>query len=132
MTDLGILAEVNYRVWSSIEGFVFKARIRFEDTVEFVSSTIFRGSLTVNTDTAGSVTIPAGATKVKINFNSPFEQMPVVNLTPVQKYNIVYVLEEVTNESFSISISSAQPLDTVFNWIALRVEGEPLIVEVLE
>lgn len=132
LTGISIFEAVNYSVWKATEGVIFAARVRFEDTVEFASKVTFHGPVTVNTDTAGSITIPVGKTKVRAIFNTPFEKTPVVNLTLVQNSAIQYSLQDVDGDGFTVVIPDAQDQDVVFNWTAVMVEGEPIKVMVLE
>ncbi len=135
--DLGILAQVNYRVWSFSEGLVFKARARFEDSVEFLANVIFRGKVTfedqvaVGSDTAGRLTIPQGETKVKVTFGKEYETAPIVNLTLVGQAEVDYALEEVTVGGFTVSISLAQDADITFNWLAVEGDGKETKVDVV-
>ncbi len=132
LADLAFFEAVNYKVWKATEGMVFAARVRFEDVVEFASDVIFRGSITVNTDTAGTITIPAGEIRVKATFNIPFDESPTVNLTPAQRIESDYFLEDVNEEGFTVSIAETQAGDISFNWTALIIEGEPINVEIIQ
>jgi len=127
-SGLSEVDKANYKLWRVVDRVVFTAKVQFGDTVEFLASAIFRGPVTFNADTVGSLTIPAGATKIKVTFSQPFESVPIVNLTPTSMTYDAYSLENVTEEGFEVSIV----LDLTFNWTAFLTEGEGAKVEVVD
>ena len=127
--ELSETEKASYRIWRIVDRIVFSAKVRFENVVEFASSVVFQGKITVNTDTAGTITIPAGSTKAIATFNTPFEKAPIISLTPTQSTFESYFLEEVTEEGFAVSTPLVLEYDLVFNWTAVVVEGEPIKVE---
>jgi hypothetical protein len=116
---------------------VFQAKTIFQAPVEFISSIIFRdnttfekdvqvkgdttitGTLTVNQNQAGGVTIPAGTKGVRVLFNQVFPSNPVVTVTPQVFFNGQYKVTAVQTDSFELQLSEVQAQDVVFNWQAL-------------
>ncbi len=122
----------NYKLWKIGEDIVLTGKIAFTNSVRFLSDVTFKGNLSVNSSTTGSVTIPSQATKVRVTFQIPFDTKPIVNVTLQRSLDTSYVVEDITKTGFVISIDKAQEKSITFNWIALISEGEESNVEVLE
>lgn len=117
-----------------IKQVVFKAKVVFESTTEFASNVIFKDSITVSANTAGTVEIPAGATKVKVTFAKEMPAVPQVYLTFMNTVdsNPRYKLEEVSKTSFIISLAEAQADNLSIQWLVLLKEEGQLTTEILE
>lgn len=82
-----------------------------------------QGNLTVagkiigNSDTRGTITIPAGATSHAYTFSSAYASAPFVVATPVGDPGVRYWLSDITTSGFTVNLESARPSDTVFNFI---------------
>ncbi len=122
----------NYKLWKIGENIVLTGKIAFTNSVRFLSDVTFKGNLSVNSSTTGSVTIPSQATKVRVTFQIPFDTKPIVNVTLQRSLDTSYAVEDITKTGFVISIDKAQEKSITFNWIALISEGEESNVEVLE
>lgn len=121
---------LNYRLWKFTENIVFTGEVAFANTARFLSNVAFKGSITLNHDTVGSVNIPAGALKVRVLFNKEFDQAPIINLTQTQSIND-YLIDDVTKQGFTITLERAEPKDIIFNWTAFIGEGAHPKVEIL-
>lgn len=111
---------------------VFTAQAVFQDRAEFLASVFFKGEISVDENTAGTVEIPAGTTKLEVKFSRAFSQLPSVSLTP-QKSGVEYALESVSTEGFIITLTTAQPTTTKFTWLALiSVPNSGVTTKVLE
>lgn len=117
-TDEGLVDQVR----EMLTGVVFRAQAVFEDTVSFMGDTFFKGSITVNASTAGTVEIPAGTKKFRINFAQPFRQIPIVYLTSLSS-DFNYQITEVDKEGFSIFVLGELVEPVSINWLALVGEN---------
>ncbi len=106
--------------------------LQFTGGVEFLAGVVFHAPVTFSSDQVGALTIPAGATKVKVTFSVPFASPPVVSLTPTQAVQGLYSLEEVTEEGFVVSLLIASDIDLEFSWTAFLTVGDAAQVETLE
>ncbi len=121
--DLGILAQVNYRVWSFSEGLVFKARARFEDSVEFLADVTFGGRVTFeDKDMAGFAKIKPGDKAVRVEFKREYASEPVVTVNP-KGYSLAFVLKDVSTKGFTIELGNLSDQEIIFNWIALPINN---------
>ncbi len=119
--------------WTFLKEVVFNTRAVFKSGVEFLADVTIRGSIRVNKDTAGSVVIPAGTTKVRVTFAKAYADAPTVYLSSRGTINGGYHLESVEVGSFIIRLTQAQAQDIEINWLAvLTTSGEAALVEVLE
>jgi hypothetical protein len=97
------------------------------DLVNFMATNgTFSGNLNVNgkiymgNENVGEAKILAGDTEVTIAFDTDFETMPIIQVTP-QSDNFLtlpvkYVVSEKALDKFKIKIDVAQLEDLVFNW----------------
>ena len=127
--ELGVVGYWNYQIWEFIEEVIFTKSVKFLADVVFSGPVRFEEQIEVGSDTAGQAVIPAGEGSVRVNFDKAYKNPPIVNLTPVGKLELGYSLEEVSKESFVISMETAQDKDTVFNWLAVETNGEAGIEE---
>lgn len=121
------------KVVSIVSELVVTAQATFQQTTTFLSGVVFKGPLTVNNDTAGTVEIPAGATKIKVSFEQAFSSKPVVYLSPSQQIVAGYSLQAVTAQGFEVVLAEPQSEAKQLNWIAVMNQaGQGTKVEVLE
>ncbi|MDE1946105.1 MAG: DUF5011 domain-containing protein, partial [Patescibacteria group bacterium] len=109
------------------------------DSINFMSDTVFFGRPYFNSDTAGFAVIGKGQTSVDVTFASPYLADPIVsaNISLDQTGNpaydsaavgdiflndIRYVITKKTANGFTIVINKAAPDDITFSWIALAVK----------
>ncbi len=114
----------NDQVWSFLSAVVFQMQVTFQKESTFLASVVFKGPLTVNANTAGKVTLPAGATKLRVTFTQAFSTQPIVYLSPVQTVAGGYSLEEVTANDFVIVLNQPQMKDVQINWLAVMQGGD--------
>jgi hypothetical protein len=106
-----------YKLATFIDKTVFKNNVSFE------APAVFGDKIIVSNNTAGSVKIPIGATKVIVQFSKPYTTPPIINATPIGIIAPKYGVTNITKDGFEIDIDPAQPTDTQFNWFA--VEAQP-------
>jgi hypothetical protein len=97
----------------------FNKNVVFNGDANFNGTTTFNGNVNFRSNTAGTVTIPAGDKTVTVTFSHPHDQIPVVNITPGQFVGGSYRVRDVAKDKFVIELSQAQSSDMQFNWSAL-------------
>ncbi len=89
-----------------------------------VGSAVFEGNVTVmghvmlNRDSVGQALILTGENRVQVAFEVPYDQLPIVTVTPYGAKRMDYGVENVSLTGFDIVIDPVQYTDTVFNWHA--------------
>lgn len=104
-------------VWKFLTDVIFKSHATFEKSAEFLANTVFRGNITVNADTAGSVIVPANTTKFKVTFSHQFTSKPLVYLS---SNAAGFEAQEITEEGFVVVTKSATTATQLVSWIALQ------------
>ncbi|MCE7936975.1 hypothetical protein DYH10_04295, partial [Candidatus Saccharibacteria bacterium CPR2] len=88
---------------------IFKSDVEFEDRVTYHDK-----------DYAGQARIKAGQTEIRVQFEKPYQETPVVNITP---YNYgKFVVTNRDSQGFTIVIESPQAEDVEFGWMAIPVK----------
>ncbi|GEM_PF-1079654 len=89
-----------------------------------VGSAVFEGNVTImnhvalSRDAVGQALILAGENKVKVSFEMPYDELPIVTVTPYGVRRMDYGVENVSLTGFDIVIDPIQYKDTIFNWHA--------------
>lgn len=130
--DLQKYASLLDKVWTFLSQVVFKAKAIFESSATFLANVNFGGNITVNADTSGTITVPSGTSKFKVNFIEAFEQKPNVYISSSDS-SIKYKLSQIEKEFFVIEIENALREDSEFQWLALiSNEGNVNKLEIME
>lgn len=88
---------------------IFKSDVEFEDRVTYHDK-----------DYAGQAKIKAGQTEIRVQFEKPYQETPVVNITP---YNYgKFVVTNRDSQGFTIVIESPQVEDVEFGWMAIPIK----------
>ncbi len=106
-------------VWNFLTDVVFKSKAIFEKSADFLANVVFKGSITVNADTAGQVIVPANVTRFKVSFSHPFLVVPIVYLSSNQSG---FHIESITTESFDVVTDKPLATAQAISWIALLSE----------
>ncbi len=145
-------ASISGSLVSGIEGLFDVLRIRlsalFEGSVSFLGNAFFKAPVSIEksiefpTNMAGTVTVPAYISSIRVQFNTPFEATPAVTLTPMlasasdsaQLSDAVAVgVAEVTTEGFTIVLDLPLDDDMRYMYTALMVKGgvqeSPLVLD---
>lgn len=89
-----------------------------------VGNAVFEGNITVmehvvlSRDAVGQAMILTGEKKVSVTFEVPYDQLPIVTVTPFGAKRMDYGVENVSLTGFDIVIDPIQYRDTIFNWHA--------------
>lgn len=89
-----------------------------------VGNAVFEGNITVmehvvlSRDAVGQAMILTGEKKVSVTFEMPYDQLPIVTVTPYGAKRMDYGVENVSLTGFDIVIDPIQYRDAVFNWHA--------------
>lgn len=108
----------------------------FNDTATFGSDTYFFGTPYFTGDTGGFAIISAGQTEVHINFDRSYIWTPVVNATialtdasastdlenRILSQNINFIVTRVSEDGFTIRLSTAATTDIPLSWTALAIK----------
>ena len=96
---------------------------------------IITKQLYLSGDSVGQAKILAGATSVRITFSKPYEQQPIVTLTPNGKVGGEYWVADKDATGFTIFIDTTQPInghptnaDVTFDWHAFASPEAKLTV----
>jgi hypothetical protein len=82
-----------------------------------------KGRLTFeDTDVAGFAKIESGDTEVKVVFERPYTEVPIITVTPDDS-DTRYSVKNKTTTGFTIVLKSVGADDAVFNWTATHVIG---------
>ncbi len=131
--DLAPYATFSDQIWSFVSEVVFQMKATFQKQATFLSGAIFKGSVSVNSDTAGKLVIPVSATKVQVSFTNQFASIPVIYLSPVQTIAGGYTLQAVTEKGFILSLNQPQATEIQVNWLAvLQADGLQTHSQVIE
>lgn len=112
--------------WEVVADLVFTKAATFRDRVTFAAATVFKGkaefeqAITQNKDAAGSVVLPSTAQMVEVKFETAYDQVPYVTVTPVGKSVNGYYVDEVTKTGFKVKVDQALSQDVQFNWQAVQ------------
>ncbi len=102
---------------------IFNKLATFVDKVLFQKDVTFAGRTSFNSDTGGYAKISAGQTQVKVTFDEPYAQPPVVTLTVKNGQFVQYAYTDLTPEGFTIILSQPATADVEFSWTALQING---------
>lgn len=95
----------------------------FEQIVTFTKTVIFQKSpIYEDRDVAGFATIRAGDQMVKIEFETPYEDTPVVTISPIGSTTFAYI-DELDKRGFTIHLDTPASTDKRFSWMTLLVRG---------
>lgn len=87
-----------------------------------VGNAVFEGSITVmehvvlSRDAVGQAMILTGENRVLVAFEVPYDELPIVTVTPYGAKRMDYGVENVSLTGFEIVIDPIQYQDTIFNW----------------
>jgi hypothetical protein len=118
--ELNKHASLGDRVWQFISDVVFQA------------NAIFKGSITVNADTGGTVTVPAGTSSYSVTFTKSFTKKPLIYISSNDS-SVKHVVADITPQGFRVVISNPSDKEMQFQWLALLSEDNNIShVEVVD
>jgi len=100
----------------------FFDKVIFHGDVEFVKRPIYDDK-----DMAGYAKVAVGGSEVKIVFEKEYTNNPIINITPLGKYDIKYWVTDVTTKGFTIKISPTISEEAQFNWTAFSVKDAKVV-----
>jgi hypothetical protein len=114
--------------FSFVSSLLVRVEATFSEMVTFMKSVVFRSTVTFedrvtfsDTDMAGTVTIRAGESSVRIDFSRPYSEIPRVTVTA--DAFVTYRVTDKMVTGFTIETQSPVSTDTNFDWMALMVRG---------
>ena len=109
-------------IWNIVSEVIFKYKVSFEKLVIFMSNVKFNKRVQFSDkDMAGFAVIKSGDTVVHISFDKPYNQTPVVNVTPIG-ISIDYYIDNLTTDGFDIVIKQTYTQDIKFTWLAINIK----------
>ena len=112
------------------QGLVVESISALDKEIIFKDDIVFFGRPYFNSDTAGFAVIKQGDRQVKIVFDRPYLEPPVINVTMESDGisdddfgNIHYLINQKTDKDFVISLNKTAQSDIKFNWSALAVKN---------
>lgn len=101
---------------------IFYRLATFVDSVIFQSDVEIEGRLTQNNDAAGFATIYKTQKKVKIEFDKPYEDTPVVTVNIKNGKFAQFAYDDLTKDGFTIILPEIATEDIEFAWTAVSVK----------
>jgi hypothetical protein len=92
--------------------------VEFGGDVTVNGNVIIKGILVGNTNTRGTVVIPAGQKSGGYSFSTTYSKIPNVVVSPSADTGGRYWLKSKSATGFTIELEAPQPLDTKFDWQA--------------
>jgi hypothetical protein len=80
-------------------------------------------TVSFNTNAFGQAIISAKDTEIQINFETTYENIPIITLTPLEFIDGQYKLSEKTTHGFRIVLQKMQSQDIAFDWHAFSTAG---------
>ncbi|MBU1613252.1 hypothetical protein KKC87_02385 [Patescibacteria group bacterium] len=94
------------------------ASLVVEETAEFKGKVVVIDQVMLGEDSVGQAKILAGASSTTITFAKPYDNLPIITITPIGLHNFVYGVDNISTSSFMLLIDPMQDMDVVFNWHA--------------
>lgn len=96
----------------------------FIGKVVFNKEVEFKGHITVDKDTAGTVKILTSNTSTEVSFATEYDFAPKIYLTPEANPQSFFWVNERTVSGFRINLANPAPVDIEFNWLAMAVKED--------
>lgn len=131
--DLTLVPGQEYDETTDTTSFLSQVRFRlqavFQDLVTFNARVLFNDQIQFGSSMAGSAQIPAGAKRVWIQFDQPFnpDHLPSVFLSPQAKESISVQVSQVSADGFEVLLQTAQPNSVRVEWFAVLVETDEAV-----
>jgi len=101
----------------------FVASVVFHDSVTFEKAVTVKGTMTVNKDQAGRISVKEGEKTATFTFSTPFTNEPVITVTPNDDFKGSFWVKK-TKTDFTVFLSETQDQDIQFDWHALAPQTE--------
>src|SRR3990167_9437351 len=100
----------------------FNGESIFDQLVTFNGPTDFKGRVTFNNDSGGFALIKQGYREVRVEFDQPYADKPVVTVNVNDGQFVQYAYKDLTVNGFTIILKDPATQDTNFSWTALSVK----------
>lgn len=107
---------------------IFNSLVSFIGPSEFTGDANFAGRATFNSDSGGFAVIQTGKQEVKIVFDRPYAEAPVVTLTNKNGQFVDYAYKDLTKDGFTIILKDPATSDVEMSWTALSVKNTKVTV----
>ena len=101
---------------------IFDQLVTFEGRSLFSGDAEFAGRATFNSDSGGFAVINSGQAEVRVVFDRPYSQIPVVTLNVKNGQFAQYAYKDLTQNGFTIVLKDPATTDVEFAWSALSVK----------
>ncbi|PIR63573.1 MAG: hypothetical protein CO156_02890 [Candidatus Pacebacteria bacterium CG_4_9_14_3_um_filter_40_12] len=112
-------------MWKFLTNVVFSAKAEFADSVAFMRQVVFKDAVRFEGETLGTFVVPAGATRIQVNFKKPFSEVPTVFLSGTEVFSGEYSVESVTNIGFVVKFKTSNESDRTMQWFAVLSDNAP-------
>jgi Chaperone of endosialidase len=127
-TSSGTLSSWIDTAFSFVSSLIVRAEATFSEMVTFMKSVVFRSTVTFedrvtfsDKDMAGTATIRAGESSVRVDFSHPYSEIPRVTVTA--DAFVTYRVTDKMVTGFTIETQAPVSADTNFDWMAVMVRG---------
>jgi hypothetical protein len=96
--------------------------LRFMNDVHFAGTASFDNPVLASADSAGVITIPAGADQGVITFKRAYAGVPKVVVSPNSFVDSKWRIKDVTKDSFTIQLSDKLTEEVEFTWQAVLTQ----------
>jgi hypothetical protein len=101
---------------------IFRRLVSFMDKTVFKNDVSFEGRTTFNSDSAGFATIYPTQQEVKVTFDTPYAQPPVVTVSVNNGKFVTYTYKDLTPEGFTIVMKDPATEQVNFAWTAWDIK----------
>gem|GEM_PF-1389482 len=120
---VGLWAELKDDIVKIYKELVVTAKVIFNKSVSFLGKVTFFDRITFgDRDMGGFAKIEKGKSTAKIKFEKPYDSQPVVTATP-EGDSVLFELEDVSKNGFTLKLKEDAKKDIIFHWIALAING---------
>ncbi|MFO0862814.1 MAG: hypothetical protein U0516_03770 [Candidatus Saccharibacteria bacterium] len=112
--DVAFKARVTFDALST-----FKGKSFFMGDASFDGNVAFNGEVTFDSNTSGTITVPAGTAQKHYTFSKPFSKIPSVTITPQDFIIGAFKVSNKTKNGFDIELQQPQSNSVEFDWQAV-------------
>lgn len=101
----------------------FLKLVSFAKQATFYEDVLFKARPIFSNDNGGFATIVENDNEIKIVFNKPFSQTPVVSVNNTDGQFVDYTYKDLTKDGFTIVLKTSASKDITFSWTAFAIDN---------
>ncbi|NCN03679.1 MAG: hypothetical protein GW942_01230 [Candidatus Pacebacteria bacterium] len=113
------VVELKHSLFNLVTDLIIKVKTTFTQSVEFSKNVLFKDSISVGNDIAGSVKIPSGQQITIINFEKNQDATPIINITAQTNIKGNIFVDNISENSFEIHLEEKQEKDVTIGWFSI-------------